>query len=121
MERLGGEHLAGPSETGDNFIKDKQHVVPVANLPQHRQIFFGRIDDAASVADRFDHHRRNGLRAFQVNRVADQRGASDVLGWDQVDLGSFTVQNEYPQSLHRATIRILSTSSRTPTPRRRPD
>ena len=48
--------LTSPRATraGNDLVKDEQHVVPVANLAQVRQVFVRRVDDAARVPNRFE-------------------------------------------------------------------
>ena len=43
--------------------------MPVAQLAQLRQILFGRVNDAAGVPDRLDHHGRHRLGTLQVDHV----------------------------------------------------
>ena len=69
-ERLGGEHLAGAADAGDDLVEDQQDVVPVADLAQDRQVLLGRVDDAAGVADRLDHDRGHRGRVLHLDRRA---------------------------------------------------
>jgi hypothetical protein len=57
---LAGEHPAGASEAGDDFIGDHQHVVLLGQLAHAAQVA-GRLHDHAGGAlhERFDDHRRD--------------------------------------------------------------
>ena len=77
-ERLGGEHPAGPADAGDDLVEDQQDVVPVADLPQDRQVLVGRVDHAAGVPDRLDHDRGDRVGVFHLDDLLDDRGAGDA-------------------------------------------
>ena len=76
-EVLRGEELPDTAEAGDDLVEDEHDVVPVAELPERRQVAVGRDDDAGRHQDRLGDEGRDRLRPFQLDHLLDE---PDVRG-----------------------------------------
>ena len=64
---LNGEHLARPSETGNDFIGHHEHIIFVTDRPDTLEIFRGKGDAATASQHGFGNKEGNGLRPFFEN------------------------------------------------------
>ena len=63
------EPLPGPPEPGDDFVGGEEHVVPIADLADAREVVIGRDDDAADADHRLGEKHRDGVGAFADDRL----------------------------------------------------
>ncbi len=78
---LAGEHLAGAAGAGDDFVRDHQDVVPVADLTNARPIFPGRGNYATGAHHRFGDEERDSVGPIFENRFFQFVGAGHRAGW----------------------------------------
>ena len=69
---LRAEHRAQPPRRADDLLGDEQHAVLVADLAHAPEVAIGRGEASARVLQRFEHHRRDGLRSFEHDRLFDR-------------------------------------------------
>ncbi len=50
----------------------------IADLPEDRQVFFGRIDHTAGMPNRLDHDRGDGLGVFHLDDLLNQCRAGQL-------------------------------------------
>ena len=65
----------GPAESGDDFIGDEQHVIPVADLSHRGEVVRRRGNHAPRADDRLGDERGHGVRPFPCDRLFQRSGA----------------------------------------------
>ncbi len=76
------EPLAGAAETGDDLVRDEEHVVLVADLPHQREVVVGGVEHPAPAVDRLGDEGGHRVRTlahdglFQEARGGLPRGLS---------------------------------------------
>ncbi len=58
------EPAAGAPEPGDHFVGGKEHIVPVADLADTREVVIGRHDDTTNTDHRLGEKHRHRLGPF---------------------------------------------------------
>jgi hypothetical protein len=73
-----GEPAAGAAEAGDHLVGDQQHLVPVADLAQAREIGRRRHDHAAGAHDRLGDDGGDRVGPFLQDRLLHRFGGADA-------------------------------------------
>ena len=63
------EPLPGSAEACDYFVGGEEHIVPVADLADAREVVIGWDDDSADADHRLGEKHRDGVGAFADDRV----------------------------------------------------
>ena len=64
--------MPGAPEAGDDLVEDQDDVVPVAQVPQRRQVALRRDHHARRHQDRLGDQRRDRLGALELDHLLDQ-------------------------------------------------
>ena len=68
---LAGEHLAGASEAGDDFVGDEEAAVAVTDFPKHGPVVVGGDDGAVGAGDGLGDDGGDGLGALELDDILD--------------------------------------------------
>lgn len=69
IEVLGGEHFAGPSEAGLDFVEDQGDIVLFTELFQRFEVSFRRYNIASVPGNRFDDNGSDFTAAGVLNKI----------------------------------------------------